>query len=48
MEDLAGAGRARGRRRALILGVVVIAKLLAIGPALVSARQHPSPLLRSE
>ncbi len=30
------------------LGVVVVANVLAIGPAFVSARQRPSPLLRSE
>ena len=32
----------------LAIGAVVVANALAIGPALVSARQHPSPLLRSE
>jgi uncharacterized integral membrane protein len=29
-------------------GVLVVANVLAVGPALVSARQHPGPLLRSE
>jgi hypothetical protein len=33
---------------ALGAGVFVVANALAIGPAFVSARQHPSPLLRSE
>ena len=33
---------------ALGVGVLVVANALAVGPALVSARQHPGPLLRSE
>jgi hypothetical protein len=32
----------------LAVGALVVANVLAIGPALVSARQRPSPLLRSE
>jgi ABC-type lipoprotein release transport system permease subunit len=32
----------------LAIGAVVVANALALGPAFVSARQHPSPLLRSE
>ena len=32
----------------LVVGVVVVANVLAIGPALVSARQRAGPLLRSE
>jgi ABC-type antimicrobial peptide transport system permease subunit len=33
---------------ALAIGVLVIANVLALAPALVSARQHAGPLLRSE
>jgi hypothetical protein len=33
---------------AVAAGVLVVANVLAVGPALVSARQHPGPLLRSE
>jgi hypothetical protein len=33
---------------ALAVGVLVVANVLAAGPALVSARQRPGPLLRSE
>jgi ABC-type antimicrobial peptide transport system permease subunit len=32
----------------LAIGVIVVANVLAIGPALVSARQRAGPLLRSE
>jgi hypothetical protein len=32
----------------LSVAVLVIANVLAIGPALVSARSRPGPLLRSE